>query len=94
MCPSRNKAHEAALETGQLIYETRILRPDQSIRWIRLNGRYFDKGSGPKTLIGTIMDITEEKQAADLLEQKIEERTRELRQVNDQLKTVHLFCFP
>jgi PAS domain S-box-containing protein len=84
--PVRNKAHDAALKTGNLVYETRIIRPDQSIRWIRLNGRYFKNGPDTQTLIGTIMDITEEKRAADLLEQKIEERTQELKQVNEQLK--------
>ena len=32
------------------------------------------------------MDITAEKKTAEVLEQKVEDRTRELRQVNDQLK--------
>ncbi|MDB5206797.1 MAG: domain S-box protein [Flavisolibacter sp.] len=82
----RKRAHEAALRTSELIYETRIILPDHSIHWIRLNGRYFDKGSATNTLIGTVMDITKEKKAAEMMEQKIEERTRELKQVNEQLK--------
>jgi PAS domain S-box-containing protein len=84
--PVRNSAHKAALRTGDLIYETRIVLPDGSIRWIRINGKYFDRGDRTSNLIGTVMEITEEKRAAEILEQKIEERTRELKQVNEQLK--------
>jgi PAS domain S-box-containing protein len=81
----REKAHEKAKRSGKLFYESRIIYADQSVRWVRLNGTLLNQQNNP-TLIGTLMDITEEKKAADLLEQKIEERTRELKQVNDQLK--------
>jgi len=56
------------------------------MHWIRLNGKYLLDSLKPHILVGTVKDITEEKKAADLLEQKIEERTRELKLVNDQLK--------
>ncbi|HEU4903149.1 MAG TPA: PAS domain S-box protein, partial [Flavisolibacter sp.] len=81
----REKAHKEATRSGKLFYEARIIHADQSVRWVRLNGTLLHQKNNP-TLIGTLMDITEEKRAADLLEQKIEERTRELKQVNDQLK--------
>jgi PAS domain S-box-containing protein len=83
--PIRNRAHARARETGELLYETRIVLPDGTIRFVRLNGKYVYKDA-VQFVIGTLIDITEEKQSAEMLEQKIEERTRELRQVNDQLK--------
>jgi light-regulated signal transduction histidine kinase (bacteriophytochrome) len=52
---------------------------------VRLSGRLIQQ-AGQQMMIGVIMDITEEKKAAELLEQKVEDRTRELKQVNDQLK--------
>jgi len=81
----RNKAHKTAGLTGELFYEMRIVLPDQSIRWIRLNGILINQVKSP-CLIGIVLDITEEKKAAEFLEQRIEERTRELKQANDQLK--------
>jgi PAS domain S-box-containing protein len=81
----REKAHEAARRTGKLFYEARVILPNETIRWIRINGVLLNKESA-SILIGTKMDITEEKRAAESLEQKIEERTHELQQVNDQLK--------
>ncbi|HTE25057.1 PAS domain-containing sensor histidine kinase [Flavitalea sp.] len=81
----RNKAHEVAKATGELFYESRILQPDGSIRFVRLNGKYLYRDLTP-FLIGTVIDITDEKKTADLLEQKINERTRELKQVNDKLR--------
>jgi PAS domain S-box-containing protein len=81
----RSKALEEAKQTGVLFYEARIIHADQSIRWVRLNGRYVQHDNQPR-IIGTLMDITAEKKAAEVLEQKVEERTRELKQVNDQLK--------
>jgi light-regulated signal transduction histidine kinase (bacteriophytochrome) len=37
-------------------------------------------------MLGSMQDITDRKKAAELLEQKVEDRTRELQQVNNQLK--------
>ena len=82
----RQAAHEIAKKTGELIYEARIILPDKSTRWIRLNGKYSFENNNPVSFVGTLLDITEEKKAADLLEFKIEERTLELQQVNEQLK--------
>ncbi|RYF93282.1 MAG: PAS domain S-box protein, partial [Chitinophagaceae bacterium] len=81
----RHRAHEEAKLTGQLLYETRILLPDNSVRFVRLNAKYLYREQVP-FLIGTIFDITDEKRTADLLEQKISDRTRELKQVNDKLR--------
>lgn len=81
----RLKAHEEAEQTGKLFYEARFLHTDQSIRWLRLTGTLLQQDS-TSVIIGTVMDITEERKASELLEQKVEERTRELQQVNEQLK--------
>jgi PAS domain S-box-containing protein len=81
----RNLAHEEAKLTGELFYESRIVLPDSTIRFVRLNGKYLYRDLTP-FLIGTIIDITDEKRTADLLEHKINERTRELKQVNDKLR--------
>ncbi|HVG14949.1 MAG TPA: PAS domain S-box protein [Chitinophagaceae bacterium] len=81
----RVKALEEAKRTGELFYEARIVRPEGSIRWVRLNGRFIHHDGQPM-IIGTLMDITEERETAEVLEQKVEERTRELKQVNDQLR--------
>jgi PAS domain S-box-containing protein len=81
----RDLALEEAKATGELFYESRILLTDGSVRYIRLNGKYLYRDNAP-FLIGTIIDITDEKRTADLLEQKISERTRELKQVNDKLR--------
>ncbi len=81
----RRKAHEEAKQSGKLFYEVRIVLPDKSIRWLRVNGSLVQQNS-TAVIIGIMMDITEEKKAADLLEQKITERTMELKQANEQLK--------
>lgn len=82
--PIRQQALEQAKQTGVLFYEARVIRPDQSTRWVRLNGRFIQQDSQPM-IIGTLMDITEEKTAAELLEQKVKERTHELAQTNEAL---------
>ena len=82
----RQAAHVTAMQTGDLFYEARIIHADKSVKWVRLNGKYTFVESKPESFTGTLLDITEEKKAADLLEFKIEERTVELKQANEQLK--------
>jgi PAS domain S-box-containing protein len=82
----RKNAHEQALQTGELFYEARIILPGNNVKWIRLNGKYIFENNQPVSLVGTVMDISNEKKTAELLEQKIEERTKELTQLNEQLK--------
>jgi light-regulated signal transduction histidine kinase (bacteriophytochrome) len=81
----RLKALEEAKQTGMLFYEARIIHPDESIRWVRLYGRYIQQDNQPK-IIGTLMDITEERKAAAVLEHKVEERTKELEHAIQALK--------
>ncbi len=57
------KSFEKALRTGLYKYEARILKPGNKICWIRTQGKLvFDKEKKPVKLIGTLRDITEEKQ--------------------------------
>ncbi|MGC1240500.1 MAG: PAS domain-containing protein [Chryseosolibacter sp.] len=74
----RDAAHETALKTGRLSYECRLLLPDDSIRWIRINGVVLFNGTNePVRLVGTGLDITDEKHAIFKL-QESEERFRTL----------------
>ncbi|WP_276372843.1 PAS domain-containing protein [Chryseolinea sp. H1M3-3] len=74
----RNIAQQKAVQTGKLSYESRLLLPDQSIRWVRINGVInFDENRNPERLLGTALDITEEKLALLKL-QESEQRFRTL----------------
>jgi PAS domain S-box-containing protein len=66
----RDNAFNRALETGSLIYKSRILLPDKSIRWIEISGKIsYDEKNKPTRLIGTCRDITEEKQFRTAIEE-------------------------
>ena len=85
--------------TGDGIYsgDSRIVRRDGTVRWlIRRSKTFFDNEAGtlrPVVTIGVVLDITDRKRAEealreahDQLEQKVRERTRELRQANERLQ--------
>ncbi|TWR31711.1 PAS domain S-box protein [Mucilaginibacter pallidiroseus] len=56
----RLAAHEASLISGRLFYEARVIHPDNSVHWIRFQGKlYFDEKQTPVRMLGTILDITE-----------------------------------
>ncbi|MCF0070634.1 PAS domain S-box protein [Dyadobacter sp. CY261] len=57
-------AFEAALKTGVYYYEARIIHRDQSVHWIRTQGKVlFDDDHIPQRMLGTMMDITDRKEA-------------------------------
>lgn len=61
-------AHKAAAQTGVLFYELRIIHHDGSIHWIRLNGKvFYNDEKKPVRLIGTALDITEQKLSQKML---------------------------
>jgi PAS domain S-box-containing protein len=61
--PLRHAAHKAALQTGILHYEARILPKDQNTRWIKVNGKlYRDAQGNPLKMMGLVQDITEQKE--------------------------------
>ncbi len=60
--PLREAANRKAAVTGLVSYELRIIWPDQSIRWVHLHGRVFwNAEKKPNRVIGTIMDISEQR---------------------------------
>lgn len=58
-----DQAHAIARKTGKLIYETRIVLANDSVKWLRLHGNvHYDSEGNAKKLLGTVMDITALKQ--------------------------------
>ncbi|MGG7661603.1 PAS domain-containing sensor histidine kinase [Dyadobacter sp. BHUBP1] len=58
------KAFKVALETGIYYYEARVIHRDQSVHWIRTQGKvFFDEGHVPLRMLGTMMDITDRKES-------------------------------
>ena len=64
--------------------EYRIIDPHGSLRWIASRGRCFHNGS--HRMLGVALDITERKQAAEILEQTVMERTAELHETIAELE--------
>jgi PAS domain S-box-containing protein len=63
------KAFDDAMMTGTYYYEARILKPDNNISWIRTQGKVIFSDSGmPLRMIGTMIDITEERNSITVLE--------------------------
>jgi PAS domain S-box-containing protein len=52
-------AHKEAAITGKIFYEARIIHPDQSTKWIRVQGTVFFGPEEKRTrVLGTVLDIT------------------------------------
>ncbi|WP_205512340.1 PAS domain-containing sensor histidine kinase [Longitalea arenae] len=82
------QAFETALQTGKISYEARIIRPDNNQqRWIRVNGTtIYDKKHTPVKMLGTVLDITDQKKAKEDLERMVLARTSELLTSNSALE--------
>jgi PAS domain S-box-containing protein len=78
---------QTALQTGKISYEARIIRKDRSERWIRVNGiTIYDKKHMPVRILGTVLDITDQKKAKEELEKMVLARTSELLISNEELE--------
>jgi PAS domain S-box-containing protein len=76
--PTIEQAYLTALKTNIYKYEARVLKLDNSISWIRVHGKiFFDELKNPVKMLGTIMDITEERNRQEIL-MKSEEKFRVL----------------
>ncbi|WP_166436998.1 PAS domain-containing sensor histidine kinase [Niastella caeni] len=85
--PWVEKAFQTALITGNISYEARIIRKNNSERWIRVNGTtMYDKKHVPVRMLGTVLDITEQKKAKEELEKMVLARTSELQTSNAELE--------
>lgn len=72
------KAYKIALKTNIYKYEARFVKPDNTIVWIRVHGKiFFDELRNPTKMLGTIMNITDEKNNQEVL-MKSEEKFRVL----------------
>jgi len=84
--PLRARANENSLQTGLIDYECRLIRPDGSQCWVKINGRVlFDEEGRPTYRVGVIQDITKQKEFAEQLTLQVQERTLELRRSNEDL---------
>ncbi|MEO5601745.1 MAG: PAS domain S-box protein [Cyclobacteriaceae bacterium] len=84
---TRAKAHSIAFARGSLFYEARIIWPDSSIHWVRLNGKVlYDDAGKPLRMYGTTLDITDQKTHALRLEKEVKERTARLEENNAALQ--------
>lgn len=82
---------EAALtpgHSGAFYEEYRIIRQgDGAVRYLRSKGQTsFNKDGSPHHISGTLQDITDQQLKASILENKVEERTAELKAVVAQLQ--------
>ena len=65
----RTKALDDALQSGHLYYEVRIIRSDSSVHWIETKGKvFYNEANKPFKIVGTLNDITDEKQRRSGLE--------------------------
>lgn len=88
--PIRDKAFKQAMQTGKLLYSARLIWPDKSIRWMEGRGNvFFDSTGKAVKMTGTVRDITEEKAFSQALETMVDQRTRELQQVNTELEKMN-----
>lgn len=82
----RDEAHNNALKTGTMSYEARIVNDDESIKWIKVNGKIInDENGNPNTIIGIIQDIHEQRRFEEELKKQVTENIEELRRSNDDL---------
>jgi len=56
---TRIAAHDAAIKSGKLFYEARVLHSDGSTHWVRVQGKVYYKDGKAVRILGTLLDITE-----------------------------------
>lgn len=77
----------AILQKSSFDEEFRRQKGDGSIHWLRIRGRVsLGETGAAERVLGSIHDKTGRKMAYDALEAKVEERTRELMDANEQLR--------
>jgi PAS domain S-box-containing protein len=75
--PIRAAAFVQLYEEGSLNYDARVIWPDNTLHWINAQGKlYYDKTGKPIRILGTVKDITLQKEA-ELELRKSEQRFRD-----------------
>ena len=83
----REKAHQEGMVNGSLMYEARVVWEDNTLHWVRLNGKLvFDDQHRPVRMYGTVLDITDQKNATERLEELVQQRSKVLQQRNVELR--------
>jgi PAS domain S-box-containing protein len=73
-------------DSGDYDIEYRIIQGSKTIRWARVRGKvYFSQTGKPEKIIGTMLDITDEKTTKETLERTVAERTADLSRMNEHL---------
>ncbi|MBE9464675.1 PAS domain S-box protein [Dyadobacter subterraneus] len=72
------QAYKIAFKTGIYYYEARVEHPDHSLHWVRTQGKViFDQDGKPHRMLGTMMDISKQKEAEKIIEES-EKRYKDL----------------
>ncbi len=90
----RKKSIEEALSSGTLYHQMRLITKDGSVCWIETKGKvFYDNAGKPDKMVGTIRDITQEKQRESelvesevILDKLVKDRTRQLERSNEDLQ--------
>ena len=61
----RALAHKEALISGELLYEARVIWKDKSVHWVRVEGKVTYKDGEAVRILGTLLDITEQRLAKE-----------------------------
>jgi len=85
----RNEAFREGLKHGMIHYEVRIISQDNTVKWIEKRGKvFYDETGGPKKLIGTLRDISAEKN----YQEKLREREKKFRLLADAMPQMIWTC--
>jgi PAS domain S-box-containing protein len=78
----RKEAFKKAFEKGTLHYEARVILDDKSLRWVEIKGKvFYDINKAPARMIGTIRDISKERN----FQQTLMEREEKFRLLADSM---------
>jgi PAS domain S-box-containing protein len=62
----RAVAHENAVATGKLLYDSRVIWKDRSVHWVRVEGKtFYNTDKKPIRILGILLDITEQRKAKE-----------------------------